>query len=124
MGVRGEFGVRRSDQQSARHAKMDDPLGGRWSGKRFSQFTNNMLAGAVNGLKQAAFEALCLFSGAGFEGLFVATKPGLDNAVALDANVHAVGDGFYFRQLRHKTIVEASCRVTAACICSRTPAWR
>jgi len=122
VGVRGDFGVRRGNEQAAGHAEVDDPLGTDGVSsyfcfrrvllagilQRVCQFADDVFAGAVNGVKDFAFEALGLLDGAGFEGLFVAAKPGFYDFVALDSLMDAVGDGFYFGELGHEFILEDS----------------
>ena len=115
MGVGSDRTFRGGDEQAAGHAEMDDPLGIRFAASSppraaacNAQFADNVLAGAMDGEDGAAFKASGLACGRGFEGLAVAAEPGFDDPVAAHARVDSAGNGFYLRQLGHRSIVEES----------------
>lgn len=68
----------------------EDRIGG-------AKFAYDVLAGAVNREKNAAFEALCLPGGRSFEGLWMGSEPDRKNAVAADPLIDAAGDCFNLR---------------------------
>ena len=53
-------------------------------------------------LVEALYNRFGLFGGTVFERLLMAAEPGLDDAIALHACMHAVGNGLYFRQFGHE----------------------
>ncbi len=105
--VRGLRDFRMSDEQTAGHAEMHDPLergerlcGGVVAGGRV-QIEDDVLADAANAANAAAGEGGGHFVGWCFEGLRIAGEPGGENGVAAKAAVHARSDGFDFRKFGH-----------------------
>jgi hypothetical protein len=64
-----------------------------------------VLAGAMNGEQNAAFQPLGLLRGRRLEGLPVGTEPDLDNVVAAHTRMHATSNGFNLWQFGHFSIV-------------------
>ena len=132
MSVGWDGSIRGSDQQSAGHAEMDNPLRGRFALQRChtvacvphphrvivfaarvgpqvpvrrSQLADDVLSGAMDGQNRASFQPLGLPRRRCFEGLAVSAKPHFDDAVAAQSLVHPTSDGLDLRQFRHCTIL-------------------
>lgn len=100
VGMRGNFGVWRCNEQASSHAQVDDPLCCglvQITCAGFSEFDDYMLAGAVNAKDRAAFEACRLPSRRILEWLFMRAKPGFQDLVAAQTLVDASSDSFYLR---------------------------
>ncbi len=99
MGVRGEgdFGLR--DEQAAGHAEVDEQLRGlaAWGG----EVGDDGLADAVDAVDACAGECGDEVGFGGLEGLRLAAGPDAEDALAGDAGVDAVGDGFDFGEFGH-----------------------
>ena len=78
----------------------------------WAQFEDDVLSGAVHRQDGAACKSFDLARWRCFEGLRMAGKPGLDNAIAANALVNAASDRLHLRQFRHRFIVE-DCRSQA-----------
>jgi hypothetical protein len=108
--MRNCFGTRRAgqvgigDHQAAGHAQMHDPLDGFtfWIalGLR-SEIENDVLAHTIDALDGAAGEGFGHSSGWRLHRLALAREPDLFDAVACDALVDAVGDGFDLGEFGH-----------------------
>ena len=124
MGVGGHGPLRRGDQQAPGHAQMDNPFRLRRGRGRFgrgsflrgsasrgfldeplTELADDVFADSLDREDETAFDALRLLRGRSFEGLGMGTEPGLDDAVAAEAEVDAAGDGFHFGQFGHSCIL-------------------
>lgn len=117
MRVKSWRRFRCGDEQTAGHAKVDDPLRigrcghflfeGKVPGTRIctAQFNNDVFSRAVDGKNDAACQAFCLLGGRILERLAMRSKPDVGNAIAAHALVDAARDGFYLRQFGHSNSV-------------------
>ena len=111
MCVIGNGGVGCGDEEAASHAEVHDPLRFRRgllaTAPRFlaAQFADDMFPGAMDGEEVAAFQALRLTGGGGFEESAMAGKPDIGDAMAAHTLVDAAGYGFDFGQFGHFFIV-------------------
>jgi len=86
------------DQETSGHSKMDEKLGSFLVAEKID---DDGLADAVDALDATAREDLGDLSRGGLEGLRLAAGPDVDNLLAVDAGVDAVGDGLHLREFRH-----------------------
>ena len=111
-GGRGDIGVR--DEEAAGHAEVDEELGGCWGGAAPCSLSRR--AGTFEGDNDGFADAADLGDGGagedvgdlgfgGLEGLGLTAGPDGRDALAANAVVDAVGDGFNLGELRH-----AACR--------------
>ena len=75
------------------------------------QLAHNVLAGAMHRQNAAALKAPRLARGGSLQNVAVGAKPRLENAVSAHPLVYAACNRLYFRQFRHRLIVE-ECRET------------
>lgn len=109
MGVWRKRNLRRGDEQAAGHAEVDEELGG-WAGG-MAEGCDDGLADAADAVDAGMGEDVDDFGFGGLEGLRLAAGPDVLDALAVDAGVDAVGDGFDFGQLRHRLILSLGCGV-------------
>jgi hypothetical protein len=116
MGVRREGGGGIGNQQPPGQAAVDDPRrsgqgGGGWSFCRFAarlrrtEFADDVLAGAMNGEKNASHQAADLLFNWSFEGLGMGPEPGVEDAMAPYPPIHTAGYGFYLGKFGHGSII-------------------
>jgi hypothetical protein len=105
VGVRWARHVGIGDQQAAGHAQMHDPLDGFtfWIALgQGSEIEDDVLAHTTDALDGAAGERFGHGGGRRLHRLALAREPDLFDAVARDALVDAVGDGFDFGEFGHR----------------------
>jgi len=93
-------------QQASGHSEMHDPLQCRCARRPASrgQIEDNMLADAMDPIDSRAGEGFGHNLRIGFEGLFITAEPDGIDALAAYAFVHAIRDGFDFRELGHRLL--------------------
>jgi len=115
VGVRRNRRVRSCHQQAPRHPEVDNPLCA--NSLLFqtlaacdravrSQFTDYVLAGAMNGENPVSCQCPCLASCRRLEWFRMPAEPGIYNPVAADARIHTPSDRFHLRKFRHLPILE------------------
>ena len=105
VGVRWAGQVRIGDHQAAGHAEMHDPLDGFtfWIALGLGrEVEDDVLAHAIDALDGAASERFGHGGGWRLHRLALAREPYLFDAIACDALVDAVGDGFDFGEFGHR----------------------
>jgi len=108
MGVRVNLRLRLGHQQTAAHAKVNDPL--RFGlpaaissslAVRCAQLADDVFSGTVYRQNLSSSQTLGLTPGGSLERLGVSAEPGLHNAVPLHPFVDTAGNRLHLGQFRH-----------------------